>query len=238
MSDYLDNLVAKSLNRAEVVQPRPASLFEPSSPAGRLMADRSAADLETAQDERFSPETESEDPLTTPTPIKSSADTRLPRIGLGQSTGAVPPSPGGIADQDTHQHSLPFAGSQSIAPVLVPVTVRKASAATLLGSSGGAVLHSRHAERTESVFTPGTEHLKPSTLIPQERASSIIGPAAQSPFGSPSAQETAPTIKITIGRVDVRAVMPTPPAPRPASARRGPSLSLEDYLKQRDGGKR
>ena len=50
--------------------------------------------------------------------------------------------------------------------------------------------------------------------------------------------EPAPTIKITIGRVDVRAIMPAAPAPRPAPARPSPALSLEDYLKQREGGRR
>src|SRR5262249_14295710 len=34
MSDYLDNLVARSLGLSEVVQPRPLSIFEPLRPAG------------------------------------------------------------------------------------------------------------------------------------------------------------------------------------------------------------
>jgi hypothetical protein len=49
--------------------------------------------------------------------------------------------------------------------------------------------------------------------------------------------ESAPTIKITIGRVDVRATVPERPAPRPA-AERPAALSLEEYLKERSGGKR
>ena len=48
----------------------------------------------------------------------------------------------------------------------------------------------------------------------------------------------APTIRVTIGRIDVRAVPPTPPAsPAPAKSNRSrPALSLSDYLKQRKGG--
>ncbi|MGA9994023.1 MAG: hypothetical protein WBP93_01355 [Pyrinomonadaceae bacterium] len=58
------------------------------------------------------------------------------------------------------------------------------------------------------------------------------------------AESSAPTIRVTIGRIDVRAVMPdSKPAPRaasssaPARKTHGP-LSLEEYLKQRNGGKR
>ncbi len=48
----------------------------------------------------------------------------------------------------------------------------------------------------------------------------------------------APTIRVTIGRIDVRAVTPAPPAaPAPMRTQRAmPALSLEDYLKQRNGG--
>jgi hypothetical protein len=42
------------------------------------------------------------------------------------------------------------------------------------------------------------------------------------------------TISITIGRVEVRALMPPPLRPRPSPERR-PHLSLDDYLKRRSG---
>jgi len=46
------------------------------------------------------------------------------------------------------------------------------------------------------------------------------------------------TIKVNIGRIEVRAVMqPTPIQPLPRTEPK-PGLSLEDYLKQRDGGKK
>ena len=46
-----------------------------------------------------------------------------------------------------------------------------------------------------------------------------------------------PTIKVTIGRIEVRAMTP-PPAQAPQQQRKKtqPSLSLDDYLKQRAGG--
>jgi hypothetical protein len=49
-------------------------------------------------------------------------------------------------------------------------------------------------------------------------------------------QPPRPAINVTIGRVEVRAVFAPPPqpAPRPQPA---PAMSLEEYLKQRDGGR-
>jgi len=46
-----------------------------------------------------------------------------------------------------------------------------------------------------------------------------------------------PTIRVTIGRIDVRAVMAQPPQPERARTP-APGLSLSDYLQSRDGGKR
>ncbi|MGD8750919.1 MAG: hypothetical protein PVG14_05825 [Anaerolineales bacterium] len=54
---------------------------------------------------------------------------------------------------------------------------------------------------------------------------------------STSEGEAAPTVRVTIGRVEVRALEPpstTPP--RAAAQRRGPNLSLDEYLSKRDGG--
>jgi hypothetical protein len=50
-----------------------------------------------------------------------------------------------------------------------------------------------------------------------------------------------PEVRVTIGRIDVRAMLPSAPgatSTQPASARLRPALSLDDYLKQQKGGKR
>jgi hypothetical protein len=54
--------------------------------------------------------------------------------------------------------------------------------------------------------------------------------------GSAPPQTPTPSVKVTIGRIEVRAIHPqdtTPPSPTPVEP--GPSLSLEDYLKKRNG---
>lgn len=55
---------------------------------------------------------------------------------------------------------------------------------------------------------------------------------------SQSASTQAPTIRVTIGRIDVRAVTsPQSQQTRTAPVRPAPQLSLADYLKQRSGGR-
>jgi len=53
----------------------------------------------------------------------------------------------------------------------------------------------------------------------------------------PESVKTAPTIKVTIGRIEVKAVMQQPP-PKQTIKPHAPKLSLDDYLKQRNAGKR
>lgn len=77
----------------------------------------------------------------------------------------------------------------------------------------------------------------PATIIAQPRRISRIEPAAPALAEPIVTQEAAPLIRVTIGRVEVRAILSPPPAPRP-TIRPSPTLSLEDYLKQREGGKR
>ena len=55
------------------------------------------------------------------------------------------------------------------------------------------------------------------------------------PFPPPNEPEP-PIIRVTIGRIEVRAIMqPAPVAERPRAARTPPVLSLDAYLKQRSG---
>nr|MDQ3744997.1 hypothetical protein [Acidobacteriota bacterium] len=44
-------------------------------------------------------------------------------------------------------------------------------------------------------------------------------------------------IRVTIGRIEVHAVTPPPPTPKPY-APPAPKLSLEEYLRQHNGGRR
>jgi hypothetical protein len=85
--------------------------------------------------------------------------------------------------------------------------------------------------------------------LPERRLSSLV---VQPILAEPEAAEQQPTddlypphelyppdelyppIRITIGRVEVRAVQPPPTAPARPASRKAPALSLDDYLKQRN----
>jgi hypothetical protein len=53
------------------------------------------------------------------------------------------------------------------------------------------------------------------------------------------ARGDAPSVRVTIGRVEVRAIAPPPPRPALARPRSPvPRLSLDEYVRLRDEGKR
>jgi hypothetical protein len=73
--------------------------------------------------------------------------------------------------------------------------------------------------------------VEPASIRPRRTAESPDLPLRQASSNEP------PAIHISIGRIEVRAVMPqktTPKITSPSAAK----LSLEDYLKQRNGGTR
>lgn len=87
------------------------------------------------------------------------------------------------------------------------------------------------------VYTPAP--LQASVLVPTAVRRLITGegdarrPATES-YNAPEA-ETPPVIKVTIGRIDVRAV-PQPASAKTAGAPPKGVMSLDDYLKKRSGG--
>lgn len=77
--------------------------------------------------------------------------------------------------------------------------------------------------------------LRPAPLEPTARQRSDVSPRPALPRRR--AAETEPTIRVTIGRVEVRAVTPpSRPPSKPAELRR-PPLSLDEYLERRNAGR-
>lgn len=62
--------------------------------------------------------------------------------------------------------------------------------------------------------------------------------AAAGPGDSVTTPESKPTIRISIGRIEVRATTPPAPMPRAKTVQPAPTLSLDEYLKQRRPGQR
>ncbi len=91
------------------------------------------------------------------------------------------------------------------------------------------------AEQAQRPVVPSHTAVLP-VLDAQPRPAAPTAPTAQPT--PPSTPTSEPTIRVTVGRVEVRAVTPPTPSASPAAERTGPALSLDDYLKQRDGERR
>ncbi len=87
---------------------------------------------------------------------------------------------------------------------------------------------------------PDTSSAPPQTrpqatpLVPVEARRPPLEPRL---FESPTPPQ-APAIRVTIGRIEVRAVHPPAPAPRKEEGPQAPGLSLDEYLKKFSGGLR
>lgn len=78
---------------------------------------------------------------------------------------------------------------------------------------------------------------KPSSALRHEMdKSSGAGLVPSGPYRHQPVAPEPPTIQVTIGRVEIRAM--ASPAPSRKTSARSPAMSLEEYLKQRNGGQR
>jgi hypothetical protein len=113
----------------------------------------------------------------------------------------------------------------------------------------GTLLDRGQGETLPPVPSPGAQaSLDASEDAPPPVAPRMIRPqldgylerGPQEPRVAP-AESSAPAIRVTIGRIEVRAITsppPMPPAQRTMPTRPGPELSLDDYLKQHNGRQR
>lgn len=276
MSDYLNNLVTRTLGLAPVVRPRLASLFEPSSsvaadfsinaptPAETIHEDetriRPVSDLSLsvplANSRASKPETLQFDTVNasgTAETLKSKAR-ELSRGMLARSDEPpmyAPQSPTSVAARATTLEANPL---RDLASKIAEPAVRLKN----IRASAGESVVSESLTRSKQEATPvggllGTEPLSPAhrdlleTMAVRARAAQVLGAPMQSkhvpsfPNKNASnafpAPEVEPTISITIGRVDVRAVFPQPQAQRTRRVHPAP-MSLDEYLKRRNEGRK
>jgi len=232
MSDFLTRLAQRSMGAAPLIVPRLPSLFAPAeeSPSGNV-ADTAAVTGAARNSTLASP------PLPYRTTGRTDPTTSEPRANIFSPQHPAAPE-AAIA---------PAARSDSTPPrvesTLVPLVETAAQA---------------NAQTTQPLATPVTHHptesLEPSIaprkqdapaaaaeqwlpLLPQRNAESAtpFPVVADIPVGADTGTPPAPTVHITIGRVEVRANIATPPAaPRPRAVSK-PALSLGDYLKRGAG---
>jgi hypothetical protein len=74
--------------------------------------------------------------------------------------------------------------------------------------------------------------------FPRDAAHAPVAERTEKNSGQSVAEPAAPVVRVTIGRVEVRAQFPAAPSAPATPRSRALTLSLEDYLKQRSGGRR
>jgi hypothetical protein len=224
MSDFLSNLIARGFTDAPVIQPRVPSLFETATDEffdGPQSSTAPGAEPETvgrsrALASKLSPirETATTNPITNVSAVR--AEKRTPKSDDSgdqrASTIAQPSQPNVHAAKvkkiEVETKKLELERDEVIAPV-----------------------DSLRAREKEGDNKTGVAEVFPDRGRIQFRRRKDLSAIEQ------RSSTSAPVIRVTIGRVEVRAIHPTAPAPKPAKAT-PQKLSLEDYLHKREGGVR
>ncbi|HJU53978.1 MAG TPA: hypothetical protein VJ715_05380 [Pyrinomonadaceae bacterium] len=257
MSNFLDNLASRSLKLVPVVQPRLASRFEPPTHAGRFPSFTSA---EAGEAERnVEVEALNAWPEARPTetriiesrrtvPISSPDAPREERpVREGQAAPqpqqSPPPRPAvarvpvlPIETRAQNAQTNTFAASPHAGPPEASFTERPQAQEAVANGAAKSVDEAALENRIRRLMA-GRLNIREGEAA--TRGAPVAQPPAQQERGAEASPEKTQTIRVTIGRIDVRAVTaPAPQEPRRANARPAPQLSLADYLKQRGGGRR
>jgi len=91
---------------------------------------------------------------------------------------------------------------------------------------------------SRAAIVPAEIVVRPASNHPIQLPMLQVSQQASDTHGAPSPGSAAPVIRVTIGRVDVRAQFPAAPAAPSSRPPRTLALSLEEYSKQRAGGRR
>jgi len=248
MADFLTRLAQRTLGLVPVVEPLIAPMFaqglpmppehELVSPPGPLVEKDIGVQPE-APKRPAAPVNERPLPRATPAAPRIEAP-ETPE--MGSSTEIVPPPP--PSREITAKHEAPER------PLRVTREVSPSEVAELP--------HPEEHPPVKPVSAPQPrrgEWLPPEPIVRLERVvvpprvrHRVAPPPVERPLptppvlvrrpGVPEAAAPPPEIRVTIGRVEVRSVTAPAPSPPPSPARRSSALSLEEYLRQRNEGKR
>ncbi|MEE1782968.1 hypothetical protein PUR71_08570 [Streptomyces sp. SP17BM10] len=187
-------------------------------------------------------------PPTEPSPLAAeSADSSPPAVGhelpAAESPGLLPPSPepaelpppaGRAPEPPQAVRTEPPTGPGRPAEPAVALPKPRRADASPEEPTGRTVPEEEHAASAE----PPAEDV-PTAPVPDPVRAHPVPASIVDPLLVPRRERAsaAPDVRITIGRVEVRAghQPPTPQPPRRIPGRR-PAMSLEDYLRTRAGG--
>lgn len=258
MSGYLSKLALRSRQQTPSIRPRLASLFEPVSDLrvasfNEVITETEPANVLTQAQSPVRKEIETHESRTIRTPAVETAKLLTPAPAVSEVSVAtspqttVPLSPVNAATRDEKQDDKAAPQTASVAAEATPVVDAR---------NDGSPVHERTLPETllahvvetriiESLIQSDPPAATAETRRTEPRSSGvpvIVRPGVTAvpppePATETEAPETASSIRITIGRVEVRAVMPSPVSTAVAASRPKPpsALSLEEYLKKRSG---
>lgn len=248
MSDYLNSLVTRTLGLAPVVQPRPASLFEPVAPLGPV----SEPVFEVSENVATQPvavlsQHVAHEPFAVPVQASERAvESAAPLTVVPTQALPVSVLPSGVTPAETFleedwersrevrdQELSPLPG-ETDSLTSATETRRHQPTSSLIKPEVRIVSQTVNREPVQStVTTPPLE-----TVISNSTRPDTVARSRELNAQTAEPAEAPETVVVTIGRVDVRAIFAPPQAvPRPTRTQPQP-LSLDEYLKQRSEGRR
>jgi len=231
MSDYLTRLIERSLGLAPQIEPLIAPIHAPSGQMLNETVETSApfestplAKIEISEHDA-SPGVAGIQPrqASTPTAVSPPTFPRAENEPRASSSRLPVPRPKLPTETNDSPHST------TSTPITVSRPTFQASRSKTLEKLSGSS-KSRALSPTSPAASNGRSQIvvKPEIVRRMKPA-----PTPAISLLQPSPKEP-PAIHVTIGRVEVRAVAPSVAAPKPAP-QYAPKLSLEDYLKRRNG---
>ena len=142
----------------------------------------------------------------------------------GTSSYAISSKP--MQERGGRDQARPYTGEQGL---LVPKSDRQGQQSVTHQESTSLTISYGEVDAMNRVPTPG----KPAITVVEQHPTNV---GAQ--FIAPKPTPSTPTIRVTIGRIDVRAVTPSESTNRPKPTRAAPRISLEDYARQNKQGGR
>jgi hypothetical protein len=245
-------LAERSLGVGEVVRPRarapfiasPVELLELKEehevePTPRDRERRQdAAQVPARPQEPPSPGARSAEPPLDDVVEREAPDVPAELSRLLRSAPAAAPRQPPAAAEPTPPPSTPARASAAdpTPPPSTPARVPAPEADRLLESPGPATALAR--DLRQAVPLTSAQREGPLFREPQSTPRSLPPPPVESPRAqepaaerTPSGRAEPPVVRVTIGRVDVRAVLPSPPAEH-TRPKRAPRLTLDEYLRE------
>ena len=267
MTDFLTRLAERSLMRSAVARPATAPMFAPSRTAAESTATREEREQDSMNSLLEIREASARDLYARPgllsaSPLDSLSDSP-PRSALDSLSDSMPdsmprsgPKARGTGSRSSSLEEATEQSNGKSLPLESSSFGRRASSFDDSKRESGSTLHageltgeSRSAARDlalrasplpdERGEASSRKPASPGAVRPREILMSEKSARTSEPEAARESPPSAPIIKVSIGRIEVRALGPqTPPAPRAKPNRPGPALTLNEYLKQRDEGKR